>query len=463
MANDAMSAAPPVKAAPELPAEQPTHDRATPYAWYVLGFLTAASVLSTIDRQVLSVMIGPLKRDLGISDTEVGLLGGLAFTLLYSAFTLPAAWIADQKSRSVLVSAAIFFWSLMTAACGMATSFVTLFLARMGVGLGEAALPPAAYSMMSDLFPRRTLPIALGLFASAPFIGVGIASIAGGRLAQYFEEAPAIVVPLLGEVETWQAVFLLLGVPGLFLALLGALTLREPARKGQVSGEKPTPLTLRQMSVFLAGRRRFLGLHFIAYIAMSIQGWGLFFWVIEFLVRERGMERADAGLYYGLMAFTLGLAGGLISGQLASRLLARGRADSTMRLALVAILVLAPLAVMMPIVPSAWMTLALIAPITFFMGWPGGLGTAALQFIVPNELKGRIIALYMLVVNCVSLTLGPLLGGVISDQVFNGQSLGGSLALMAAVNYPLAAICLMLSLRPYRAALEQAKAWQDPD
>lgn len=429
-------------------------------AWYAVIFLTVAASLSSIDRQVLALMIGPIKRDFGVSDSQIGLLGGLAFSLLYTAFTLPAAWVADQRSRRMVVTAGILFWSAMTSACGLAHRFVTLFLARMGVGVGEAALGPAAYSMMSDMFPRASLPVAIGLYNAAPFIGVGLANIVGGPLVQHFEGAPSITLPLLGTVKSWQTVFLILGIPGLMMALLGRLTLKEPTRRGRVAGDGHVPLTLRQIGVFLAGRRRFLTLMFTAYVALAIQGWGLFFWVVEFLVRERGMARGQAGLIYGSMAFGLGLTGAIVSGRLASSLLRRGDLAWLMRLVLISVLVLGPLAIIMPLAPKAWEVLALIAPITLLMGCPGGLGTTALQFIVPNELKGRIIALYLVVVNFISLTLGPLLGGVISDRLFSGRSLGGSLCVMAAVDYPLAALCLWFCLRPFREAVSKAAAWE---
>ncbi len=437
-----------------------TIERAGFGAWYAAIFLTVAASFSTVDRQILALMIGPLKRDLAISDTEMGVLGGLAFTLLYTFATLPAAWLADLKSRRLVVTGAVALWSLMTATCGLTHRFLTLFLARMGVGVGEAALSPAAYSMLSDLFPKRALPLAIGLITAAPFIGVGFASIVGGQLVQRLEAAP-VVLPGLGLVKSWQAIFLMLGAAGVALALIGRLTLAEPRRRGLVSGAARETLSLRQIVDFLAGRRRFLILHFIAFIALSIQGWCLFFWVVEFLVRERGMNHAQAGLDYGIMALVFGLSGSIVAGRLASRLQARGDGDATMRLVLMSVLALGPLAVAMPLVPHAAMTLALLAPITFLMGWPGGLGTTALQFIVPNELKGRIIALYMLVVNCISLTLGPWLGGLISDRVFAGKSLGGSLGLMAAIDYPVAAFCLLLCLAPFRRAIAQAAAWDE--
>jgi MFS family permease len=447
----------PAAARPPVTREGP---RAGWGAWYAVLFLTVAASLSSVDRQVLALMIGPIKRDFSVSDSQMGLLGGLAFSLLYTAFTLPAAWVADQRSRRMVVTAGILFWSAMTSACGLAHRFVTLFLARMGVGIGEAALGPAAYSMMSDLFPRASLPVAIGLYNAAPFIGVGLANMVGGPMIQHFEGAPPITLPLLGAVKSWQTVFLILGVPGLAMALLGRLTLAEPARRGRFAGDGHIPLTLSQIGAFLAGRRLFLTLMFTAYVALAIQGWGLFFWVVEFLVRERGLARGQVGLIYGSMAFGLGLAGAIVSGRLASSLLRRGDVVWMMRLVFLCILVLGPLAIVMPLAPRGWEVLALLAPITFLMGWPGGLGTTALQFIVPNELKGRIIALYLVVVNFISLTLGPLLGGLISDRVFAGRSLGGSLCLMAAVDYPLAAVCLWFCLRPFREAVDKAAAWE---
>jgi MFS family permease len=431
-------------------------------AWYAVGFLTVAASLSTVDRQILALMIGPIRRDLAITDSQIGLLGGLAFSLLYTAFTLPAAWIADQRSRRTVVAVGMLFWSAMTATCGLTHRFVTLFLARMGVGLGESALSPAAYSMMSDLFPRASLPMAVGLFSAAPFIGVGVANMVGGPLVQHFETLPRVSLPLLGMVRSWQLMFLGLGLPGVLLAVLGWFTVGEPTRRGRVAGDTSRSLTLREILGFLGGRGRLLTLQFTAYVALAIQGWCLFFWVVEFLVRERGMVRGQAGLIYGVMVFSLGLAGALVSGRLASLLAARGRVDATLRLVLWSVLALGPLAVVMPLVPRAWQVLLLLAPMTFLMGWPGGLGTTALQFIVPNELKGRIIALYLVVVNFISLSLGPWLGGLISERLFAGRSLGGSLSVMAAVDYPIAALCIALSLPSFRKAMGEAQAWEGP-
>ena len=201
-------------------------------AWFAVGFLTLAATLSTVDRQILALMIGPIRRDLAITDSQIGLLGGLAFSLLYTVFTLPAAWLADRRSRRAVVTGGLLLWSAMTAVCGLTHRFLALFLARMGVGLGESALSPAACSMMSDLFPRERLPNAIGVFAAAPFLGVGLANIVGGQVIQHFETTGPMILPILGPVRSWQVMFLALGLPGVALAAFGWLTLREPLRRG---------------------------------------------------------------------------------------------------------------------------------------------------------------------------------------------------------------------------------------
>ena len=448
------------------PAVAATSRTSTPgnaYLWYVVGFLTLASTVSIIDRQILALMIGPVKRDLGVSDTMMGLLGGLAFTLFYTLLTLPMAWLADQGSRRRLIGWGIFFWSLATIACGLASRFGQLFFARMCVGVGEATLAPASTSLLSDTFDRARLPLALGIFSAAPFIGVGLANILGGSIVQHLETLDVITLPAFGTMRSWQAMFVMVGAPGILLALL-ALTIREPARRGLALAANASGagrIDRATIMALLRARGRFLTYHFIAYTALAVQGWALFYWVVEFFIREHGATRAETGLTFGTIALVFGTLGSILSGILSGRMMRAGRPDATLRLVLAAALLLIPVGVAAPLVPGYWPAMALFAVATFFMGWPSGLGTAALQFIVPNELRGRIIALYLVVVNFLSYSLGPLLGGLIGDQVFDGKSLGSTLALMAVVNYPLGAFFVWRSLPLFRAALASAEAWRD--
>lgn len=433
--------------------------RSNAYNWYVAGFLTALATLSIIDRQILALMIGPVKRDLGVNDTMMGLLGGLAFALFYTALTLPMAYLADTGSRRRIIGWGVLFWSVATVCCGLVGRYSELFFARMCVGIGEATLQPAAVSMMSDTFDRARLPLALGIFSAAPFIGIGLANILGGVVVQQLEALPVVVLPLLGEVRSWQAMFIVVGLPGLLFALL-TMTIREPTRRGAVRADAPT-IDFRGMMSFFGGRRHFLTLHFIAYTALAMQGWAVFYWLVEFFIREHGATRAEVGLTYGVIALVFGTLGSVVAGLLSARLMRAGRREATLQLVLAASLLLIPVGIAAPLVSGFWPAMGLFAIATFFMGWPTGLGTAALQFIVPNELRGRIIAFYLVVVNFLSYALGPLLGGLISDQVFGGKSLGATLALMAAVNYPVGAWCVWRSLPHFRAALMTAESWQE--
>ena len=447
----------------EPPEEKPKPGDDAPqtmaYAWYVVIVLTLASTMSFVDRQILALMIGPIERDLHVSDTMMGLLGGLAFMLFDTILVLPMAWFADRYSRRKIISLGILAWSIMTTLCGAAFRYYQLFLARVGVGVGDAMMSPAAISMLSDYFPKQRLPLAMGTLLAAPFIGVGLANIMGGWVVQYLERMPPVHVPILGLVHSWQFTFIIVGLPGLVLAAAFFLSVLEP-RRGDRLYDTLEDIPLAVILRFVRDRKSFLIPQFAAYILLSIQGWALFYWVAEFFIRDHGMSRAAIGEIYGTMALTLGIAGSILSGYIASRAQAQGRIDSTMRLVVIAAACLTPIAIAMPLVSSTALAFALLVPITFFMAWPGGLGITALQFIVPNELRARIIGLYLLVVNFVSYSLGPLLGGFINDHVFGGyHSLGKTLALMSAVDYPLAAICILLSLKPFRQAMASATQW----
>ncbi|MDX1580112.1 MAG: MFS transporter [Alphaproteobacteria bacterium] len=447
--------------------DAPVTPRATSdfYKWYVVLFLTVASTLSFIDRQILGVMIGPVKRDLGINDEQIGLLIGFAFTIFYTIITVPMAWLADRYSRRMMIGFGIFFWSLMTALSGLAKTYGQLFGARDGVGVGEATLGPAAFSMMSDYFSKERLPIAIGIFQSAPFIGVGLAFILGGPLVEYLESIPPIEAPIIGEILSWQMAFFLVGIPGILMAFF-IFTVKEPVRRGRSKMSEATgDIPVKEIGRFIAQRKWFFIFHFTAFIMLSIQGWALFAWVLEFFIRSHDLSRGVIGQTYGMIALFVGFGGSIAAGAIATRMLRKGTADATLRLVMISALGLTPLAVLFPQVDSATLAFVMLVPITFFMSWPSGLGTTALQVIVPNELRGRVIAFYLLVVNFTSYTLGPYIGGAINTRVFNEgvNGLGNTLSLMAAFTYPIAAICTFIALRFFRDALEKAKEWEEDE
>ena len=422
--------------------------------WYVVFLLTVASTLSFIDRQILNVMIGPIKRDLGgLSDTEISLIIGLAFSTVYSLTTLPLARIADRHNRRNLIAAGIFSWSLMTALAGMAQNFWQLFGARMGVGVGEASLGPASTSMLADYFEEYRLPLAFGIVATAPFIGSGLASLVGGPLIDYLEAQPQMVLPLFGEMYSWQTVLVVVGLPGILLAAL-TFTIAEPERSG-VSADRSEGFSYRELWDFCMKRRRYLSYHFVAYLCLSIQGFAFLTWVVEFFVRTHGWTRTKIGITYGLIALFIGILGSVWAGWYAGRMIGRGRADAPMRLCLWGTIGLGPLAVIMPLVDSAWLAVAIIIPITFFMAMPPGLSNAALQAISPNRLRGQMIAVYLICVSFLSYLFAPLIIGLMNDYVFGREdAIHLSLSSLAAVNYLVAAVCLALSLKPLEEATQ---------
>jgi len=199
--------------------------------WYAVFILLLAYILSFVDRIIMSLLVIPIQQDLGTSDAQMGLLMGFAFALFYTAIGVPIARLSDVKSRKIIVSVGIFLWSLMTAACGLAKSFFQLFLARIGVGVGEAALSPAAYSMITDFFPEEKLGRAISVYQSGGLFGGGLAFIIGGAVVSFIIGSKAISLPLIGFLQPWQIAFIVVSIPGILMALL-MLTVTEPKRKG---------------------------------------------------------------------------------------------------------------------------------------------------------------------------------------------------------------------------------------
>ena len=232
------------------------------YAWYIVFVLMLCYTLSLIDRQILSLLVAPMKRDLHINDTRIGLLQGVSFAVFYTLAGLPLGRLADSQPRRMIVTVGVVVWSILTAACSAARNFWALFLTRMGVGVGEAALSPSAFSLIADAFPPGQLGLALSFYSMGIYVGSGLAMIVGGSVVQSVSYRPELALPLLGTIASWRATFLIVGLPGLFVALL-TLTIREPQRRAllRASDGSVTPLPLRVLWQQLRLRiRSFLGI-----------------------------------------------------------------------------------------------------------------------------------------------------------------------------------------------------------
>ena len=210
------------------------------YAWWVVIALTSVYTLSFVDRQILGLLVPSIKRDLGVSDTQIGLLQGLAFSLFYTLMGLPIGRIADRWNRRNLIVAGILIWSFFTTMSSVAKSFLLLFSTRIGVGVGEASLSPAGYSMMSDYFPKQKLGAAISVFYMGVFIGSSLAMLVGGTTVDMLARTPFITVPVLGMMASWRLTFVLVGLPGVLFALL-ASTIREPRRRNLLASADGRP------------------------------------------------------------------------------------------------------------------------------------------------------------------------------------------------------------------------------
>lgn len=420
-------------------------------AVYALIALLLAYILSFIDRNVMAVLIGPIREDFAISDFQYSLLHGFAFSMFYIFLGLPIARVADRGSRKWVITLGVFCWSLMTCLCGLTRSFATLFAARVGVGVGEAALSPPAYSLLSDYFSSENLPRAMAIYTLGITLGGGLAYIIGGAVYEYFTAAGPLVLPFFGELRAWQTTFIVVGVPGFLLVGLLAL-MAEPPRKGVTTHAQDHSLAeigghLRQHWQAYSGL-------ILAVSLLSILGYGTMAWYPEYLIRNHGMGRGEAGSTFGLIFLTAGSIGTIVGGFSAKPLLARGYSDANLRLIFViALLWLIP-AALGPRAATPEMALAAAVPIVFFLNSYFALAIAALQRITPNRMRAQISALLLFMTNLFGLALGPTAVAALTDFVFNSDAaLSRSLGVLPLIVCPIAAALVYWCMRYYRNAL----------
>lgn len=422
---------------------------ASPYSWYIVFVLIVAYTFSFIDRQILTLLVEPIKETLKISDTQISLLHGLAFALFYSIMGIPIGRMVDSRKRTTIIAGGIAVWSLMTAICGLAQNFIQLFLARIGVGVGEAALSPGAYSMISDEFPPEQRPRAMSLYISAAYVGGGIATIAGGALIAMM---PPVYLPLIGHMEPWQALFGVVGLPGLLVALW-VLTLREPARTGLKAGPQPS---VGELNSFLLARRGAFGFLILGFAMSGVMWQAAIAWIPTYFIRIFGWTAQEVSLPYGLISMVCGMSGIILGGWLATRMRTEGRLDANILVGLLAIAIALPSGVAATFMASPELALALFGVFLFGCALPWGSAVAALHEITPNQMRGQISAIHLFCLSLIGTGVGPTLVALFTDKLFkNDAALGSSMALTIAIAAPISALLLWMARRPYREALQQ--------
>jgi MFS family permease len=428
-----------------------------------LVILTAAYSMSFASRAVLNLLVEDVKSDLGVSDIQISLLTGLSFSAFYVIVGLPLARLMDSRNRRNILAATVPIWSLATIVSGLARTFSTLFVARVGLGCGEAGLVPGASSLLADCFPKKRLAIAMGVFSMGIYIGSGLALIIGGHLLVYLKGIGAVELPWLGALKPWQMVFFTVGAACFVLFPL-MLMLREPLRR-KSSADKDT-----RRSIPVAEVVKYVAAHWQVYIGvllgfalMVLVGAGISAWIPAFFMRKFGWSAVQVGNLYGLSYLICGALGAVCGGLCAAYLRGRGVLTGNLVASLGAFAILVPLTIAFPLVPNASLALALTAGMNFCAGFPFGGGLATLQEVTPNAMRAQVAAVYGLCVSLIGGGLGPTVVGLFTDRLFHDPAgLPYSIAITAAIFSTLAAVLLWVGYRGYVKFLRQTAEGDKP-
>ena len=398
-----------------------------PYAWTVVGILVATAILSYTDRQVLSLVVDPIRGDLGISDTQVSLLLGTSFAVIYGIAGIPLGWLADRVSRRNLILAGLVVWSIATFACGFARGFGELFTARIFVGLGEAVLSPAAISLISDYFPPSRRGAAVGLFLTGIALGIGGAIFIGGAMLHLIENG----LISLG-MAPWRTLLVIIGAPGLAWSL-AILAIREPVRRGQEktalqeTDTRPVP--------WLAAAPIFIAIALGSLVDNAVGAWAP-----TLLIREFGTDPARVGILLGLLLMT-GFGGGvLLGGVLADR---AGSLGGKLKLCLLVALIIVPASLL--VASGNFLAVLLGVPLYFALsGMVTAAGFSAILDFVPNRSRGLAMSIAFFLNVALGAGFGPTSVALAGEHL---PGLGAALAFTIACGYGLAAIAVLAQLK----------------
>jgi MFS family permease len=431
-------------------------------AWYAVFVLTLALMMNFLDRGIINLMIEPMKQDLQISDTQISLIMGFAFVLFQIIVGLPIARLIDTKSRRLILGASIGCWSVMTAACGFAQTYWQLFAARVGVGLGEAGNGPATYSLLSDFFPKNKLPRAIAVLQLGFASGQGLSLLVGGLIFAWITSQPALSLPGIGELRPWQMTFLIVGLPGLLVALLMS-TVREPLRRGlmtDANGRKTQALPIREVFAFLHANGRTYYPLFLAMGLKNILSFGYAGWIPAFYMRTFNWTPAKVGLIQGgimLLIVPLGLFAGTF---LAEYWTKKGHDDAYLRVVILGTWLAVPLSILYPLMPTDWAAAAMVGCFYFFSMMVPAPQNAAIQVITPNQMRGQIMALFLFIFNVIGFGMGPTIIALFTDFVFGDPSqLRYAMATAAAIIGPIAGCIFLAARKSYGQSVVKAKAW----
>lgn len=429
-------------------------------AWYATAVLAFMFWMSVLDRFIISLLVAPLRRDMGITDTQFALLNGTAFIVTFALLGLVAGALADRYSRRSIIFVGVAIWSLATAACGVTQNFGQLFLCRIGVGAGEACLNPCATSMIADFFPRERLTFATAMYAIGGTAGAGMAFLVGGTIISLVTRHDVFAIPLIGDIRSWQAVFIIIGIPGFVLSLL-IFTISEPVRRGR-SNLLPAGISWRAaygaLLTFMGFRRRFFFWHYLGFTFASAVVVGCVGWYPAHMARTFHMSTGRIGLTLGLTIICFGVIGKILCGRAVDAIYRRGHRDAQLRWYAGCLLAAVPAGVIGTTSGEPGVFLTGIGMMVTLLQPLPACAYASMNLITPNELRGAGVAFFNLTAGLLGSISGPILIATIGEHFFKGpSSIGSGMAVVIAICCPLGAASLALGCRAMRDAVHGAE------
>ena len=414
-------------------------------AWYTVAILFLAYTLSFVDRQIFAFLVDPIKADFHISDSAFAFMSGFGFVIIYTVLGIPIGRLADSHNRRNIMTAGIAVWSVMTAWCGVARGYWQLFLGRFGVGVGEAALSPCAYSMLTDNFPREKRSLPLNVYSAGILVGAGLANVFGGLATQAALSMGPQTIPVIGIVKGWQFAFLMVGIPGLVIALL-VLTLREPARH-----ERRAEARLWETLIYLWHHK---GTYITLIVGVSMfatSNYAIINWMPAYYDRNFGWNRAEFGSYFGTIIAVFGPIGLIVSGVLATKMLKAG-VEAVFNKLMIGAECLALIGfVLLVAVHDPYWTMGCLVILFLGLSFHVGLGPVALQAVTPNEMRGQVIAVYFLILNLTANGIFNQVVAAFTDFFFKDPAdVGKSIAVVGTFATIVGIASLLIGIKYYR-------------
>ena len=418
-------------------------------AFYVVFVLLLVTLSSYLDRQLPALLVKPIKQSFSISDTQFSLLQGWAFAVLFAILGVPFGRLVDRTNRRNLIIVGLSLWSVMSILAGLSMNYSQLFLTRIGVGIGEACLAPAAYSMVADCFAPHLRARAISAYYLSLSLGSGASMLVGSLVLPHLP-AEGVVFPIIGLLPPWKMLFILVGLPGLALVPL-LLTIREPVRR-ESNGLDPAA-DQGPISEFLAHVARHR-LTFACVVAIAstvgIIGYANLAWAPTFFDRTFGVPVSSSSWVLGLLIAFGGLSGTLASGLLSDRWAKRRVPAARFRVTALACVILLPSSVLWTLMPTPNASYAVLAVSVFASNLAQSAVPTIIQEIVPNRMRGQAVAGYLLIAGLLALGCGPTMPALLTDHVFHDEhALGAALALMASITGAIGIAAALIGLRPY--------------